>query len=78
MGKGAYMPPECWKIYWKLENAKILRPLSDLVSLRNAESRAPYYFRVAPADIFMLGVVTFWIWSEGGAWRCSDPKQDEK
>eukprot|EP01053_Blabericola_migrator_P001321 Blabericola_migrator_1__1320@NODE_1343_length_4758_cov_149_423151_g901_i0_p1_GENE_NODE_1343_length_4758_cov_149_423151_g901_i0NODE_1343_length_4758_cov_149_423151_g901_i0_p1_ORF_typecomplete_len616_score55_81Pkinase/PF00069_25/4_5e19Kinaselike/PF14531_6/2_7e11Pkinase_Tyr/PF07714_17/2_6e11Kdo/PF06293_14/9_8e10WaaY/PF06176_11/6_8e06RIO1/PF01163_22/2_4e05APH/PF01636_23/2_7e03APH/PF01636_23/0_0014FTA2/PF13095_6/0_041FTA2/PF13095_6/9_5e03_NODE_1343_length_4758_cov_149_423151_g901_i013043151 len=78
VGKGAYMPPECWKIYWKLETQKIVRPLEDLASLRQAEERVPFYFRVSSADIYMLGVVIFWIWSEGGIWRCSDPRQDEK
>eukprot|EP01054_Gregarina_sp_Poly1_P010420 Gregarina_sp_Poly_1__10419@NODE_750_length_6465_cov_191_781651_g557_i0_p1_GENE_NODE_750_length_6465_cov_191_781651_g557_i0NODE_750_length_6465_cov_191_781651_g557_i0_p1_ORF_typecomplete_len629_score82_16Pkinase/PF00069_25/5_4e18Kinaselike/PF14531_6/2_2e11Pkinase_Tyr/PF07714_17/1e10Kdo/PF06293_14/8_1e10WaaY/PF06176_11/6_7e06RIO1/PF01163_22/7_2e05APH/PF01636_23/9e02APH/PF01636_23/0_0014FTA2/PF13095_6/0_07FTA2/PF13095_6/9_3e03_NODE_750_length_6465_cov_191_781651_g557_i036245510 len=78
VGKGAYMPPECWKIYWKLETQKIVRPLEDLASLRQPEERVPFYFRVSSADVYMLGVVIFWIWSEGGIWRCSDPRQDEK
>lgn len=78
VGKGAYMPPECWKIYYKLENARLLKPLDDLTPLRTPEERVPFYFRVSSADIYMLGVVAFWIWSEGGIWKYSDSRQDEK
>jgi len=78
VGKGAYMPPECWKVYWKLEDTKVKYPLEDLWSLHRPEDRSAYYFRVAEADVYMAGVLMFWIWAEGGIWKCSDPKQDEK
>lgn len=61
-----------------IQTQKILKPLDDLASLRSPDERVPFYFRVSCADVYMLGVVIFWIWSEGGIWRCSDPRQDEK
>ncbi|EZG43278.1 putative serine/threonine protein kinase [Gregarina niphandrodes] len=78
VGKGAYMPPECWSIYWRLETQRILRPLEDLKSLRSSAERVSYYFKASCADVYMAGVVLFWIWSDGGIWKCSDAKQDDK
>eukprot|EP01071_Lankesteria_metandrocarpae_P002219 Lankesteria_metandrocarpae@DN2170_c1_g1_i1.p1 len=78
VGKGAYMPPECWKVYWRLEETKVQFPLEELWGLQNSEDRAAYYFRVSEADVYMIGVLMFWIWSEGGIWKCSDPRQDDK
>eukprot|EP00923_Selenidium_pygospionis_P055794 GHVN01097139.1.p1 GENE.GHVN01097139.1~~GHVN01097139.1.p1 ORF type:complete len:733 (+),score=104.77 GHVN01097139.1:705-2903(+) len=78
VGKGAYMPPECWRVYWKLEDTRVQYPLAELWRLTRAEDRVMYYFAVSPADVYMAGVLMFWIWAEGGVWRCSDPRQDDK
>lgn len=78
VGKGAYMPPECWKVYWRLEDTRVQYPLDELWSLTKPSDRAAYYFRVDAADVYMAGVLLFWLWSEGGIWKCSDVKQDEK
>ncbi|SCM25195.1 serine/threonine protein kinase, FIKK family [Plasmodium berghei] len=77
IAKGAYMPPECWKIYWKYDTMKIKNPLRDLKSITDQEKRKQFYFDVANADKFMLGVFFFWIWTNGNLWKCSDPLQDE-
>ncbi|SCN62162.1 serine/threonine protein kinase, FIKK family [Plasmodium chabaudi adami] len=77
IAKGAYMPPECWKIYWKYDTMKIKNPLKDLKSITDQEKRKQFYFDVANADKFMLGVFFFWIWTNGNLWKCSDPLQDE-
>ncbi|KEG03566.1 serine/threonine protein kinase, FIKK family [Plasmodium vinckei vinckei] len=77
IAKGAYMPPECWKIYWKYDTMKIKNPLKDLKSITEQEKRKQFYFDVANADKFMLGVFFFWIWTNGNLWKCSDPLQDE-
>lgn len=36
------------------------------------------YFDVRKADIFMLGVLLFFIWADGAVWAVSDPKQDQQ
>lgn len=77
IAKGSYMPPECWKIYWKYDTMKIRNPLKDLKSVVDQEKRKQFYFDVAGADKFMLGVFFFWIWTNGNVWKCSDPLQDE-
>ncbi|CRG98474.1 Serine/Threonine protein kinase, FIKK family, putative [Plasmodium relictum] len=77
IAKGAYMPPECWKIYWKYDTMKIKNPLKDLNSITDQEKRKQFYFDVSSADNFMLGVFFFWIWTNGNLWKCSDPLQDE-
>eukprot|EP00922_Rhytidocystis_sp_ex-Travisia-forbesii_P048177 GHVS01071777.1.p1 GENE.GHVS01071777.1~~GHVS01071777.1.p1 ORF type:complete len:862 (-),score=154.19 GHVS01071777.1:489-2807(-) len=78
VGKGAYMPPECWRVYWKLEDTKVQYPLSELRATCTLEERKGYYFRVREADTYMLGVLLFWIWADGGIWKCSDLTQDER
>lgn len=78
VGKGAYMPPECWSIYWRLEEAHLQYPLDELWALSDPAERKPFYFSVASADAYMAGVLLFWLWSEGGIWKCSDPQQDNK
>eukprot|EP00922_Rhytidocystis_sp_ex-Travisia-forbesii_P048175 GHVS01071775.1.p1 GENE.GHVS01071775.1~~GHVS01071775.1.p1 ORF type:complete len:710 (-),score=115.19 GHVS01071775.1:372-2255(-) len=78
VGKGAYMPPECWRVYWKLEDTKVQYPLSELRSTCTLEERKGYYFRVREADTYMLGVLLFWLWADGGIWKCSDVTQDER
>ncbi|SOV22144.1 serine/threonine protein kinase, FIKK family [Plasmodium sp. DRC-Itaito] len=77
IAKGAYMPPECWKIYWKYDTMKIKNPLKDLKHMTDQEKRKQFYFDVSSADKFMLGVFFFWIWTNGNLWKCSDPLQDE-
>ncbi|KJP84974.1 serine/threonine protein kinase [Plasmodium fragile] len=77
IAKGAYMPPECWKIYWKYDTMKIKNPLKDLKNITDQEKRKQFYFDVSSADKFMLGVFFFWIWTNGNLWKCSDPLQDE-
>ncbi|CAA9986213.1 serine/threonine protein kinase, FIKK family [Plasmodium knowlesi strain H] len=77
IAKGAYMPPECWKIYWKYDTMKIKNPLRDLKNITDQEKRKQFYFDVSSADKFMLGVFFFWIWTNGNLWKCSDPLQDE-
>ncbi|SBT74777.1 Serine/Threonine protein kinase, FIKK family, putative [Plasmodium malariae] len=77
IAKGAYMPPECWKIYWKYDTMKIKNPLKDLKAITDQEKRKQFYFDVSSADKFMLGVFFFWIWTNGNLWKCSDPLQDE-
>ncbi|SCD22405.1 Serine/Threonine protein kinase, FIKK family, putative [Plasmodium ovale] len=77
IAKGAYMPPECWKIYWKYDTMKIKNPLKELQSITDQEKRKQFYFDVSSADKFMLGVFFFWIWTNGNLWKFSDPVQDE-
>lgn len=132
VGKGPYMPPECWALVYRLQNEGVTEPFKeiigrfeltnnttnpsavnrvnqhsvimeisdsasrqsysrcmDLANWRNDASktscrelirmwgnRLPYYFSVELADVYMCGVLMFWIWSEGGVWRCSDGAQD--
>eukprot|EP00923_Selenidium_pygospionis_P033574 GHVN01058911.1.p1 GENE.GHVN01058911.1~~GHVN01058911.1.p1 ORF type:complete len:1656 (+),score=434.51 GHVN01058911.1:593-5560(+) len=78
VGKGAYMPPECWKVYWKLEETGVQYPLEELTRLTQPDDRRAHYFGVAPADVYMAGVLLFWIWADGGVWKCSDEQQDDK
>ncbi|OII75481.1 protein kinase [Cryptosporidium ubiquitum] len=101
VGKGAYMPPECWKIFWKLEENKIQFPLEELMDVdtynqRNnypylsefskihnkspikCQDRSMFYFNARIADIYMLGIIMFWIWSDGGIWKYSDTRQDHR
>lgn len=78
VGKGAYMPPECWKVYWQLEDTKVQYPLEELYNFKNPDQRVTYYFAVSPADVYMAGVLLFWIWADGGVWKSSDIKQDER
>eukprot|EP00917_Polyrhabdina_sp_WS-2016_P014251 GHVP01031236.1.p1 GENE.GHVP01031236.1~~GHVP01031236.1.p1 ORF type:complete len:1097 (+),score=151.32 GHVP01031236.1:1047-4337(+) len=78
IGKGAYMPPECWRVYYRLEDSKIQCPLEELWAVTKPEERRPFYFKVREADVYMTGVLLFWVWSDGGIWKCSDPRQDEK
>ncbi|KAJ1608678.1 Ser/Thr protein kinase [Cryptosporidium canis] len=101
VGKGAYMPPECWKIFWRLEENKIQFPLEELMDIDtyNRRSNYPYlsefsrthnkspikcqdrsmfYFSARIADIYMLGIIMFWIWSDGGIWKYSDTRQDHR
>ncbi|KAF7458862.1 Serine/threonine protein kinase [Cryptosporidium felis] len=94
VGKGAYMPPECWKIFWKLEEHKIQFPLEELMDgkvgnskynyannqkdLVEVQDRSIFYFNVRIADIYMLGIIMFWIWSDGGIWKYSDTRQDHR
>ncbi|KAH8582956.1 Ser Thr kinase [Cryptosporidium sp. chipmunk genotype I] len=101
VGKGAYMPPECWKIFWRLEENKIQFPLEELMDVdtynkRNnypylnefsrihnknpikCQDRSMFYFNTRIADIYMLGIIMFWIWSDGGIWKYSDTRQDHR
>ncbi|KAK6590316.1 Ser Thr kinase [Cryptosporidium xiaoi] len=105
VGKGAYMPPECWKIFWKLEENKIQYPLEELMgtehtffnyhnydknytsnskndklNIENTDltDRSQFYFNVRMADVYMLGIIMFWIWSDGGIWKYSDTRQDHR
>ncbi|KAF8819671.1 putative FIKK kinase [Cardiosporidium cionae] len=76
IGKAAYMPPECWKVYRLLEDLRIHNPLEDLRHMTSLEKRKAFYFRVEDADVFMLGILMFWIWSGGCIWKYSDPQTD--
>ncbi|KAH8741311.1 Ser/Thr protein kinase [Cryptosporidium ryanae] len=105
VGKGAYMPPECWRIFWKLEENKIQYPLEELMENENTlfnnqnycinyisnnnddntnrrcielSDRSQFYFNVRMADVYMLGIIMFWIWSDGGIWKYSDVRQDHR
>lgn len=101
VGKGAYMPPECWKVFWRLEENKIQFPLEELMDIdtynkRNnypylgefskihnknpikCQDRSMFYFSARIADIYMLGIIMFWIWSDGGIWKYSDARQDHR
>ncbi|OII78295.1 hypothetical protein cand_033530 [Cryptosporidium andersoni] len=95
VGKGAYMPPECWRIFWKLEENHIQYPLEELTdtfisrdkskgistikkSFISITDRQSYYFKVRIADVYMLGILMFWIWSDGGIWKYSDIRQDHR
>eukprot|EP00918_Siedleckia_nematoides_P026883 GHVU01057992.1.p2 GENE.GHVU01057992.1~~GHVU01057992.1.p2 ORF type:complete len:407 (-),score=39.09 GHVU01057992.1:1056-2276(-) len=78
VGKGAYMPPECWKVYRQLENTQVQYPLTELSRLERYKDREAFYFKVTEADVYMAGVLMFWIWADGGVWKCSDNSQDEK
>lgn len=53
-------------------------PVSSLapVDVSGAVDAAELFFDVRKADVYMLGVLLFWIWAEGAVWTCSDPKQD--
>ncbi|PHJ23645.1 fikk kinase [Cystoisospora suis] len=53
-------------------------PVSSLapVDVAGAVDAAELFFDVRKADVYMLGVLLFWIWAEGAVWTCSDPKQD--
>ncbi|PPS96699.1 Serine/threonine protein kinase [Cryptosporidium hominis] len=101
VGKGAYMPPECWKIFWRLEENKIQFPLEELMDIDTynrrsnysyfnefsrihnkspikCQDRSMFYFNTRIADIYMLGIIMFWIWSDGGIWKYSDTRQDHR
>ncbi|SOV76959.1 serine/threonine protein kinase, FIKK family [Plasmodium reichenowi] len=77
VAKSAYTPPECWEIYWRYYALKIKEPLEYLKLITNQEERKQFYFDVACADKFMLGVLFIWIWTSGNLWNCSDPLQDD-
>ncbi|KNG77012.1 serine/threonine protein kinase [Plasmodium falciparum IGH-CR14] len=77
VAKSAYTPPECWEIYWRYYELKIKEPLEYLKLITNQEERKQFYFDVACADKFMLGVLFIWIWTSGNLWVCSDPLQDD-
>ncbi|CBZ51067.1 putative FIK kinase (incomplete catalytic triad), partial [Neospora caninum Liverpool] len=56
--------------------APLLGPLREPIDLSVGVDAAELFFDVRKADIYMLGVLMFWIWAEGAIWTCSDPRQD--
>ncbi|SOV22042.1 serine/threonine protein kinase, FIKK family [Plasmodium sp. DRC-Itaito] len=77
VAKSAYTPPECWEIFWRYYELNVKEPLEYLKLITNQEERKKFYFDVACADKFMLGVLFIWIWTSGNLWGCSDPLQDD-
>ncbi|SOV18372.1 serine/threonine protein kinase, FIKK family, putative [Plasmodium gaboni] len=77
IGKIEYIPPECWKIVWKYKLNKIKNPIEYLKNISNQEERKKYYYDVACADKYMLGIFFIWMWNNGFIWKCSDPIQDK-
>jgi len=77
VGKGAYMPPECWHIVHRMRKAGLSQPFRQLQGMP-VDRKRQFYFDVGKADMFMVGVLLFWIWSEGFVWKYSDPVKDEQ
>ncbi|SOV76656.1 serine/threonine protein kinase, FIKK family [Plasmodium reichenowi] len=77
VGKSAYMPPECWKIYKRHRILNIKNPLQHLNAITLQDERKKHYFNVTCADKYMLGILFIWIWNDGHIWHCSDASTDE-
>ncbi|KYO02207.1 serine/threonine protein kinase, FIKK family [Plasmodium gaboni] len=77
VGKSAYMPPECWKIYKRHRILNIKNPLEHLNAITTQDERKKHYFNVTCADKYMLGILFIWIWNDGHIWQCSDASTDE-
>ncbi|ETW58759.1 serine/threonine protein kinase [Plasmodium falciparum CAMP/Malaysia] len=77
VGKEAYMPPECMKLYKEYRKMKISSPFDYANSVRDRRERRKWYFDVLTAEKYMLGIFFMWIWNEGHLWDCSDPSKDE-
>ncbi|KEP60225.1 UNVERIFIED_CONTAM: FIKK kinase, putative [Hammondia hammondi] len=56
--------------------AQLFGAVNDPIDVSAGVDAAELFFDVRKADVYMLGVLLFWIWAEGAIWTCSDPRQD--
>ncbi|KFH08887.1 putative FIKK kinase [Toxoplasma gondii VAND] len=56
--------------------AQLFGAVHDPIDVSAGVDAAELFFDVRKADVYMLGVLLFWIWAEGAIWTCSDPRQD--
>ncbi|SOV13906.1 serine/threonine protein kinase, FIKK family, putative [Plasmodium sp. gorilla clade G2] len=77
VAKLEYSPPECLSLRKIHKKENIKNPLKYLCNTKDQEIRKKYYFDVASADKYMLGIVFIFIWIRNFLWKRADEEEDK-